>query len=107
MKVQIDSESKEKFIQGGFSEGVGYDESRNAPDESFVIPDEELKAQILSALHDDTHVVGSNITVNVSYGEVTLQGTLLSRDMLNAAKECAGIVNGVKKVIDELVISVE
>lgn len=106
MKDQLDKDSKEKFIQGGFSEGVGYDESRSFSSSSVVVPDEELKANILRALDEDIHVEASNISIEVNYGEVKITGTVTNRAMMRAAVDCLETVSGVKKITNELEIRV-
>lgn len=106
MKDQLDKDSKEKFIQGGFSEGVGYDESRSFSSNT-VVPDEELKANILRALEDDIHVETSGLNVEVNYGEVILSGTVSNRAMMRAAVDCIEAVGGVKKITNELTIQPE
>lgn len=108
MKEQIQKELKEKFIEGGYSEGVGFDDAISIQnDDAYIMPDEELKAKILEALHEDNHVEDSNIDVDVNYGEITLTGTVRSRDMMNAARECVERVSGVKKIVNDLEIRVE
>ena len=103
MKDHIDRDSKEKFMQGGFSEGVGYDEGRNFHSNTAV-PDEELKASILQALEEDIHIETSNISVDVNYGEVTIAGNVPNRTMMRAVVDCIDGISGVKKIVNELEI---
>ena len=104
MKDQIENDLKKKFLEGGFSEGVGYGEERLPPTQPDAIPDEELQARIIERLENDLHVVGDDIAVSVNYGEVVLTGTVPNRNMMNAAIDSIREIAGVTKITNEMTI---
>lgn len=96
-----------KFIEGGFHEGVGYDDRQNPAGEidGFPeIPDDQLKTQIITSLHDDFHLDASDIIVDVHEGEVLLTGSVSNKAMMTLAIDCVDRVIGVKKIHNQLAI---
>ena len=59
--------------------------------------DERLKEIVCERLTDDPFVDATDITVDVSNGEVTLQGSVLARQQKHAAED---VVAGVSDVIE-------
>jgi len=84
----------------------------NAPPRRFVgkgpkgykRSDERIREDVNDALSDGT-IDASNITVAVETGEVTLSGTVESRDMKFYAERLAEQCSGVKDVINQLRVS--
>lgn len=66
------------------------------------VTDDDLRRDILTALKNDIHVDPTNINVIVNYGEVTLEGTVTQRAMMNATEDCVRSVPGVMKLTNEL-----
>jgi len=54
---------------------------------------------------DDAQIDASEITVEMHGGEVTLTGTVNSREEKRAAEACAQRVSGVREVINQLRVS--
>jgi hypothetical protein len=74
--------------QGGSSRfGQGPGLHRGKGPKGYQRSDERLKEIISERLRDDPHVDASEITVNVSSGKVTLEGTVDSREAKNAAED--------------------
>lgn len=68
----------------------------------FERSDERLQEQISEKFFDDDRIDATDITVKVSKGEVTLEGTINSRQNKHAAEDLAESVYGVKEVINQL-----
>jgi hypothetical protein len=64
--------------------------------------DERIKEQVSDALMDDDDVDASEISIEVSQGEVTLTGTVSSREEKRAAEDAVEHVSGVREVINQL-----
>jgi osmotically-inducible protein OsmY len=64
--------------------------------------DERIREDVSDRLYDDPHVDASEIDVGVSGGEVTLSGTVDSRDARRRAEDVAERVSGVTYVQNNL-----
>jgi len=64
--------------------------------------DDRIKEDINDRLSDDSHVDASDIDVTVSNCEVTLSGTVESRDVKRRAEDIAESVSGVTHVQNNL-----
>ena len=64
--------------------------------------DERLKEDVCDRLTDDEHLDASDISVAVSSGEVTLEGTVSSREAKRIAEVCAEQCSGVSHVQNNL-----
>ncbi len=64
--------------------------------------DERIREDVSDSLTDDHYVDASEITVEVREREVTLSGTVETREQKYAAEACAEDVSGVREVINQL-----
>src|SRR5262245_65032110 len=64
--------------------------------------DDRLKEQVSDRLMDDPQIDASEITVEMHNGEVTLTGTVDTREEKRAAEHCAESVSGIREVINQL-----
>lgn len=64
--------------------------------------DERIAEDVSDRLTDDPHIDPSEIEVTVSTSEVTLSGTVTSRDQKRRAEDCAEAVSGVTHVQNNL-----
>ncbi len=64
--------------------------------------DDRIREDVSDRLEQDHGVDASDISVQVQNGEVTLTGTVNSRDQKRRAEDCAEAVNGVKEVTNNL-----
>jgi len=64
--------------------------------------DDRIREEISDRLTDDDRVDPSDVTVQVQKGEVTLSGTVNSRDQKRCAEDCAEAISGVREVINNL-----
>lgn len=69
--------------------------------------DDRVREEICDAMTDDPMLDASDITVEVSHGEVTLGGTVSSRDQKRRAEDVADRISGVKDVTNQLRVSRE
>ena len=67
--------------------------------------DERIREEISDRLTDDPRVDASDITVEVTSGEVTLNGTVSDRDQKRRAEDLAEAVSGVREVVNHLRVS--
>ena len=77
-------------------------------DEIVVIAqrDEAVQKQVERALHEDPYFNDAHVTVAINNGVVTLSGIVFDDWDLRTAKRIARRIPGVRKVIDELELSV-
>lgn len=68
----------------------------------YARSDERIREDVSDRLTDDWLVDASNIEVTVIGGEVTLAGTVDSRDAKHRAEDCAESVSGVRNVQNNL-----
>jgi osmotically-inducible protein OsmY len=71
----------------------------------YTRSDERITEDINEKLYQDDYVDASNIEVSVSGGEVTLSGTVESRNVKRHAEDLAESVTGVKNVQNNLKVS--
>jgi osmotically-inducible protein OsmY len=64
--------------------------------------DDRIREDVSERLTDDPHVDASEMEVQVQGGEVTLAGTVESREMKRRAEDIAHAVGGVKDVHNRL-----
>lgn len=71
----------------------------------YMRSDERIKEDVCDALMDDNEVDASEIEVSVKKGEVTLEGTVDSRQAKRRAEQCADRCTGIIDVHNNLKIS--
>ena len=64
--------------------------------------DERLKEEACEQLTADPDVDASEVEVSVQNGEVTLEGTVHTRNMKRAAEDCVEAISGVQQVHNRL-----
>lgn len=69
---------------------------------NYTRSDDRIREDVNDRLTDDPHIDASEIDVKVSNCEVTLTGTVESRDEKRRAEDCAEAVSGVKNVQNNL-----
>src|SRR5918993_3456114 len=69
--------------------------------------DDRVREEICDCMTDDPMLDASEITVQVSKGEVTLNGTVTSREQKRRAEDVAERISGVKDVTNQLRVSRE
>lgn len=69
--------------------------------------DDRVREEICDCMTDDPMLDASEITVQVSKGEVTLSGTVPSREQKRRAEDVAERISGVKDVTNQLRVSRE
>lgn len=69
--------------------------------------DDRVREEICDCMTDDPMLDASEITVQVSKGEVTLNGTVTSREQKRRAEDVAERISGVKEVTNQLRVSRE
>lgn len=73
----------------------------------YVRSDERIREDVCDCLTDDPHLDASSVEVKVKNGEVTLSGTVDSRDAKRHAEELIERVSGVKDVQNSLRVQQE
>ena len=84
--------------QGGF--GGGQHAGRGPSD--YRRDDERIREDVCDELTDDSHLDATHIQVKVENGEVTLTGTVTSREQKRRAEDIAEGARGVSDVRNEL-----
>ena len=79
--------------------GVGF-----AQDKTATVPDAQVEANVLKALAGDPDLANQSISTTTVYGTVTLSGTVRDEGSRVKAEQLTATTQGVKKVVDELVI---
>jgi hypothetical protein len=74
-------------------------------DKAATIPDAQVEASVLKALASAPELADQSISTTTVYGTVTLSGTVRDESSRVKAEQLAATTPGVKKVVDELVIS--
>lgn len=95
-----------------YGEGPDRDYRRERPRGSFrgrgpkgyVRPDDRIREDVCDRLTDDPAIDASNIEVQVGGGEVTLSGTVDSRDEKRRAEDAIDSVSGLRDVRNMLTI---
>ena len=88
---------------GTYGNSAGYRESyvgRGPKD--YKRSDDRIREDVSDRLEQDAFVDASDITVDVRDGEVTLSGTVGSRDQKRVAEDCVEAVSGVREVHNSL-----
>jgi hypothetical protein len=85
----------------GFGQGQGRGFSGRGP-KGYQRSDERIKEQVSDRLMDDDDIDATDITVDVKNGEVTLTGTVSSREEKRAAEDAAERAPGVREVQNHL-----
>jgi len=67
--------------------------------------DEEVTAQVATALHSDRYIFSDHVTVTAKNGVVTLRGIAVDYWDVIAMKRLVRRMPGVKKVVDDLDVS--
>jgi hypothetical protein len=65
-------------------------------------PDDRVREEVCDAMTDDPLLDASEITVTVAHGEVTLTGSVTTRDQKRRAEDVAERISGVKDVTNQL-----
>jgi osmotically-inducible protein OsmY len=68
--------------------------------------DEEVTAEVETALHSDRYIFSDHVTVTSKNGVVTLRGIALDNWNVSAMKRLVRKMPGVKKVVDEIDVRV-
>lgn len=68
----------------------------------YVRSDERIREDVCDRLSDDDELDASDITVNVSNGEVRLEGSVIDRQSKHRAEDLAESVSGVQDVTNNL-----
>ncbi|MGK9287195.1 BON domain-containing protein, partial [Sinorhizobium meliloti] len=95
-------------MYGGGYEQPGterFGEFRGRGPKGYQRSDERIREDVCDRLSDDRSVDASEIEVRVSNCEVTLSGTVDSREQKRRAEDCAEEVSGVKNVQNNLRVS--
>lgn len=67
--------------------------------------DERIREEICDCMTDDGRLDASDISVAVSHGEVTLTGSVMSREQKRRAEDVAERISGVRDVTNQLRVS--
>jgi hypothetical protein len=70
-----------------------------------LVPDAEIKEQLEAAMRSDRFFPDQHVTVSIKDGVVTLRGIVFDEWDLRVAKRIAKRIPGVKRVINDLEIS--
>jgi hypothetical protein len=85
-----------------FGGGAGEGRYAGLGPKGYRRSDERLKEEICERLTADSDVDASEIEVSVQSGEVTLEGSVHTRQMKRAAEDCAEAVSGAQQVHNRL-----
>jgi osmotically-inducible protein OsmY len=91
-----------QFYPGGAYESLQELAHRGRGPKGYRRSDERLKEIICERLTEDPFIDASDITVDVSNGAVTLQGSVLARPQKHAAEDLVAEVAGVAEIHNEL-----
>jgi len=92
------NEGSDSQRRGRMAEG----EHRGKGPKDYTRSDQRIQEDACDRLADDSHLDASNITVAVSKGEVTLDGTVGSRADKRRAEDCVDGCSGVRHVQNNL-----
>jgi osmotically-inducible protein OsmY len=82
-----------------------YGPHRGKGPKGYTRSDEKIKEDISEKLYHDSYIDASDIDITVSNGEVTLTGTVESREAKHRAEDMADSVTGVKDVTNNLKVN--
>jgi hypothetical protein len=92
-----------------WSQGAGFgprsEDHRGRGPSTYRRADERILEEACERLTDDRSVDATHVTVAVDNGEVTLSGTVPSRQQKRLAEECVESIRGVHDVINQLKVS--
>jgi len=91
----------DKRSRGGQDSSRNFGHAGKGP-KGYVRSDERIREDVCDRLSVDDEVDASDITVNVSGGEVRLEGTVLDRHSKHRAEDLAEAVSGVRDVNNNL-----
>jgi hypothetical protein len=91
--------------QGADVSGRGEGQFRGRGPQGYRRSDERIREDVCECLTLDDRIDASNIDVAVKEGEVTLSGTVSSRDEKHRAEELIERISGVKDVSNTLRVS--
>jgi osmotically-inducible protein OsmY len=100
---QTDYARQHEYGVRGRSVGSGGHAGRGP--KGYQRSDERIREDVSDSLTDDPDVDASEITVETRGGEVTLTGTVQTREEKRAAEACAEECSGVREVINQLRVS--
>jgi BON domain len=92
--------SESMGMSAGLQRGMGSMAGKGP--KGYVRSDERIREDVCDCLTDDPHLDASSIEVEVKNGEVTLSGTVDSREAKRHAEELIDRVSGVKDVQNSL-----
>lgn len=92
---------------GGSQSAYGAGQHRGRGPRGYQRSDDRIREDVCERLTDDPQIDASNLEVTVKSGEVTLSGTVNSREDKRRAAECAEDISGVKDVHNTLRVSAE
>jgi Predicted periplasmic or secreted lipoprotein len=82
-----------------------YGPHRGKGPKGYTRSDEKIKEDISERLYHDSYVDASDIDITVSNGDVTLSGTVDSREAKHRAEDIADSITGVKDVSNHLKVN--
>jgi osmotically-inducible protein OsmY len=88
--------------QQGYGMGGQQGEHRGRGPKNYNRSDERIREDVCDRLCDESNVDASEIEIQVAKGEVTLSGSVSSRDQRRAAEDCVENISGVKHVQNNL-----
>jgi osmotically-inducible protein OsmY len=95
--------------EGSFGRGdqprYGHGPHAGRGPKNYQRSDERIREDVSDSLTDDPDVDATEITVEARDGEVTLSGTVQTREEKRCAEACAEEVSGVRDVINQLRVS--
>ncbi|WP_395672100.1 BON domain-containing protein [Phenylobacterium sp.] len=91
-----------EYERGFMGFGRGHGEHRGKGPKNYTRSDDRIREDVHDRLADDSHIDASEIEVQVKDGEVTLSGTVNSRDEKRHAEDIIERVSGVKHVQNNL-----
>jgi hypothetical protein len=80
-------------------------EHRGRGPRGYRRPDADIRADICERMTEDAHLDASDIDVRVRDGEVTLDGTVTSRQARRRAEEMCDSSSGVREVVNRLEVT--
>lgn len=92
-------------MYGGYSQARGEGEHRGRGPRGYQRSDERIREDVCERLSDDPFIDASEIDITVTSGEVTLSGTVNSREQKRRAEAVIEGLSGVKDVNNSLRVS--
>lgn len=102
MEIEESRRDMEEFRQGGYNRNrLNYSYKGKGP-KAYKRSDDRIKEDISDRLTDDDRLDASNIEVSVRDAEVTLSGTVDSRESKRRAEDITEMVSGVQHIQNNL-----